>query len=158
MLAALAVAVACTGGSLPPSTPPDQLRPAIRCLINDARATDGLKPLRGSRTVHVAAQAHADDMMARDYFAHERPGWTFQDRLDLAGWWGGIAGETLETGCGGLATPSEAATALLASPPHREILLSSQFRRMAIAVVPFMVNSGDCPDPGTWVLDLVGPA
>lgn len=157
MLAALAVAVACAGGDLPPSAPVEQLRPAARCLVNEARAAEGLPRLRGSRMVWAAAQAHAQDMAARGYFAHSRPGWTLSDRLAFAGWRGGSAGEVLVSGCGGLGTPAEAVRGLFESEPHREILLSPDLRRMAIAVVPWMLDAGDCPDPGTWVMDLIGP-
>ncbi len=113
--------------------------------------------MRGSATVRVAADAHAADMIEHDYFAHSRPGWTFADRLALTAWPGGRAGEALAAGCGGLATPAAVVTGLMGSPPHREILLGPGYRRMAIASVPWMHGAGGCPDPGTWVLDLVGP-
>ena len=155
MLAVLAVTLACTGGDLPPSAPPDQLRPALRCLVNQARANIGVGPLRGSRKLRIAAQALADDMVARDYFAHG----DLMSRMLAAGFEQPFrTAEALAAGCGGLATPAAVVSALMVSPPHREILLSPDLRRMAIAVVPWAHGAGACPDPGTWVLDLVGPA
>jgi uncharacterized protein YkwD len=152
MLAAIAAAIACLGGTLPPSSPPDELRPALRCLVNEARAIEGLEPLRGSPSMHEAAQAHADAMIAGDFFAH---GDLMARALDAGLEEPLRLGEALGWGCGGLATPASIAAALLRSPPHRETLLDPDYRRMAIAVVPWISADGACPDPGTWVLDFV---
>ena len=155
MLAVL-LATACLGGGLQPSAPPEQLRPALRCLVNEQRAVVGVDPLRGYGAIRPAAEAHAQDMIANDYFAHERPGWDLMTRLALTDWPGGRASEALAWGCGSLATPAATVTGLMSSAPHRELLLSPHYRRMAVAVVPWSVEDG-CSDPGTWVLDLVGP-
>ena len=159
MLATLAaVAAVCAGGDLPPSAPVEQLKPAARCLVNRARERRDLRPLRGNARVAPAAWAQVNDMREHDYFAHERPGWTFEDRVDATDSRAPVFAEVLECGCGGLATPAAAVEALLDSREHREILLDPLLRRMAIAVIPWMHGGGDCPDQGTWAMVLTGPA
>lgn len=152
MLAALAVTL-CIGAGLPPSAPPDELRPAFRCLVNNSRASIGLPPLLGSRRLHDAAQVLADQMIAEHFFAHR----DLADRVRAAGFeepWS--LGEVLAYGCGGLATPLEAFNGLMGSPEHWEILMHPDLRRMAIVVLPAEpFPTSDCPDPGLWVVDLM---
>ncbi len=42
--------------------------------LNDFRASQGVGPLRQSSVLTLAAQRHAEDMRARDYFSHRSPG------------------------------------------------------------------------------------
>lgn len=49
---------------------------------NRARSENGLRPLALSAELSAAAQAHAEDMLARGYFAHESPeGESTQERV-----------------------------------------------------------------------------
>jgi uncharacterized protein YkwD len=55
-------------------------------LVNEARAEAGLDALSYSASLAEAAQQHAEDMLERDYYAHETPGGeTFADRIREAG-------------------------------------------------------------------------
>lgn len=153
MLAALAATLICAGVSLPPSSPPEQLRPAIRCLVNTTRAAHGLGPVHGARRLRRAVtQRHLNDMIRHRYFAHGDYG----ERLFEAGLGDRPAGEVMVTGCGDFATPAGAFMGLMGSPEHRAVLLDRELTRMAVAVAPWSLMP-TCVGPGTWVLDLIGP-
>ena len=47
---------------------------ALFAWINEARAENGLRPLRPSAQLDAAAATHACDMAANAFFAHARPG------------------------------------------------------------------------------------
>ena len=71
--------------------PRDELRQLALELVNDSREEHGLPPLRLEDELTQAAQAHAEDMLRRGYFAHESPeGGTLMDRYRAAG---GAAGK-----------------------------------------------------------------
>jgi len=104
--------------------------------INHVRAEHGLVPLRASHGLHVAAQRHSADMIARDYFGHTSPtGSTLYRRIMTSGfvywgeWW---AGEDLAWGTGTYGTPRATLRMWLASPEHRAILLSSRYRLIGL--------------------------
>lgn len=60
--------------------------PLALSLVNDARADEGLDPLKIDATLADAAQVHADDMLARDFYSHTGPdGDDVQDRVIEAG-------------------------------------------------------------------------
>jgi len=55
-------------------------------LVNQERAQEKLPPLELEKKLNEAAQAHAADMLARDYYAHESPeGKTVSDRFQAVG-------------------------------------------------------------------------
>jgi uncharacterized protein YkwD len=55
-------------------------------LVNQERARENLPPLVLENKLNEAAQAHAADMLARDFYAHESPeGKTVSDRFQAAG-------------------------------------------------------------------------
>jgi uncharacterized protein YkwD len=96
---------------------------ALQCLVNRLRREHGLRPLRGERHLHRAAQRHAADMAAHDFFDHVSPGGaTLQRRVRRTGYlrrarrW--RLGEALAWGRGGTARPAAILRALLASPAH----------------------------------------
>jgi uncharacterized protein YkwD len=62
------------------------LRKLALDLVNEARAAENLPPLELEKKLNEAAQAHAADMLARDYYAHETPeGKTVSDRFQAVG-------------------------------------------------------------------------
>lgn len=66
----------------------------IAALVNAERAKAGCSPLRVDGRVQAAAQAHADDMAARNYYEHVSPeGRHADDRMDTAGYPAGKWGE-----------------------------------------------------------------
>jgi uncharacterized protein YkwD len=127
------------------------LRRALRCAVNAERARHGLRALQRDRRLGHAATAHARDMVARGYFAHERPGWTLRGRLSAARWNGSAAGEAIAWGCGGLGVPRAVLAGWLASPPHRAIVLGP-YGRVGVGLA-LGAPGQSCSGAGTWVLD-----
>jgi len=55
--------------------------------INDRRTANGLEPIAYDPTLASIAEDHSQDMIDRDFFAHENPdGDDFDDRYDRAGY------------------------------------------------------------------------
>jgi len=144
---------ACAGTAAAPGAQPNVLlRRAARCAVNAERRARGLAPLRGSRRLGRAANAHAADMVAHRYFAHERAGWTLTGRLRAAGW-NRDAAEAIGFGCGGLGTPAAVVQSWMASAPHRAILLGRAWHRAGIGLAVGSPLAMPCENAGTWVLD-----
>jgi len=107
---------------------PAVLRRAMLCLVNHARMSSGLSPLRAERHLARAAARHAADMGRRHYFAHVSPnGKSPLSRARSAGWRGGV-GEVIAWGSGTLSSPRATLRAWLNSPPHHAILLGAGHR------------------------------
>ena len=143
---------ACANASAAPGSVDNAaLRRAMRCLVNQERAGQGLRRLRRNGDLGEAARRHARDMVERGYFAHERPGSTLGSRLRAAGWTGEVAAEALGWGCGGLGVPRAVLDGWLASPKHRDIVLGrNNHGGVGLAVgAPYPT---DCPGAGMWVL------
>ena len=57
-------------------------RTAMLVKLNQVRAKHGLRAVRPSLLLRLAAKRHSDDMVLRDYFAHTTPGGgTVYDRI-----------------------------------------------------------------------------
>jgi uncharacterized protein YkwD len=137
------VALAATDGSSAsgsPTCPPGGIdRAAIACELNVARAQAGLPPVRARPALERAATAHAEDMVARGYFAHETPAGTGPaERARRAGYLDGAVrwriGEVLIWSRGTPLTAEAAVTAWLGSPDHRRILLRRAFRDIGVGI------------------------
>ena len=124
----------------------DQVRAATTCLVNLQRRHDGLAPLVDDGQLQGVAQAHSDDMVARDYFDHTSPsGATATDRIlhsgyvsDAVSW---AIGENIAYGTMNLATPSEVVTAWMNSPGHRANILDPGYRQTGMGVTPAVASS-----------------
>jgi hypothetical protein len=155
-LARIAAAEACPGmfaspGSL--STP--AARKAVLCLLNAVRKYFAKRALKGNRKLNRAAQRHATDMVARDFFAHEAPdGTALEDRLRKARFRirGGIA-ENIGAGSGPYSSPMAVIISWYWSPPHRTNMLDAGFRLAGIGVTRRMPFD-TAPDAGTYDLTL----
>ena len=92
---------------------------------NNQRNANGRKPLTLNSKLSQAAQAKANDMVARNYWSHNTPDgqepWVF---FANAGYQYIKAGENLAYG---FLTSSEAVTGWMNSPSHRENLLDADF-------------------------------
>jgi uncharacterized protein YkwD len=109
-----AVAGQCSGA---------KIRRAIRCVINQQRALNGLNRLGSNRRLARAANRHAADMARHNYFSHvSLSGTDPLRRVRAAGWRRGV-GEALAWGCGPQASPAAIVAAWLGSPAHRAIIL-----------------------------------
>jgi uncharacterized protein YkwD/uncharacterized membrane protein required for colicin V production len=105
---------------------------ALLALVNGERERAGLPALAPEGALVPIARAHAVEMFAQGYFAHESPatGSPF-DRLDAAGVAYLAAGENLA-----YAPAIEIAhRGLMASPGHRANILSPAFGRAGIGIV-----------------------
>ncbi len=51
----------------------DDLEERAFAAINRERVTNGLSPLRHAQDLCAVARAHSEDMITRDYFAHQSP-------------------------------------------------------------------------------------
>jgi uncharacterized protein YkwD len=152
LLPASAQAACANTSAAPAATAASAMRGAVLCLVNEQRARRGLGALRADARVTRAAGRHARDMVARRYFAHQRPGGPdLGDRLRAAGVRWRAAGEAIAYGCGPRATPRATVRAWMNSPPHRAILLSRSFGSAGVGVANRAPVS--CDNGATWVLN-----
>ena len=105
----------------------------IVALTNEKRAQAGLSPLEFNPTLSSAAKAKGEDMLARDYWAHVAPDgtqpWKF---FTDAGYKYRYAGENLARDFG---DANSAVEAWMASPTHRENVMSAKYKDIGLAVV-----------------------
>jgi uncharacterized protein YkwD/uncharacterized membrane protein required for colicin V production len=101
-------------------------------LVNRERVKVGLKPLKPDSALQAVARAHARDMLARGYFAHDTPeGVDPFDRMEAAGIRYLTAGENLA-----LAPTVELAhSGLMNSPKHKENILYPDFGHLGVGVI-----------------------
>ena len=92
-----------------PSVPPTAFEAELLGLVNEARAqghdcgTEGVFGAAGAVTLEprlsTAAQAHADDMNAKNYFSHTgQDGSSIGDRVDRTGYAWRLVGENIGSG------------------------------------------------------------
>ena len=110
-------------------------------LHNESRAEHGVGPLCVQENLMAAAQGHAEDMIERDFYAHETPeGLTPGDRITSVGYPFATYGENnnrVSGGYGGDPGRGELRDAFegwMQSPPHRENLLNPAFREVGVGL------------------------
>jgi uncharacterized protein YkwD len=145
-------AAGCPGASASAtSASPGKLRAALLCIVNNKRRAHGVGALKVNKRIQRAAGRHARDMERHHYFAHQRPGGPdLTQRLHRAGWYGHAWGEAIAYGCGSVGSPRGTVRAWMHSPPHREIILSGNYRQGGVGVT----DSAPCGAGGMWVLDV----
>jgi uncharacterized protein YkwD len=99
--------------------------------MNDARAQNGLAPLKTDPTLRKAAGSYSHEMLAGGFFDHRN----FVARMMRFGVRGPFVGENLAWGVGETSTPAAIVAGWLASPTHRANLLSPRFRRVGLGTV-----------------------
>ncbi len=109
----------------------DRARADALDLVNAERALLGIAPLRYNALLEQAAQAHADDMAARQYFAHVTPdGKSPLDRITATGYFNPPCADCLystayaENIGKAQRTPSEIVKAWMHSDEHRKNILN----------------------------------
>jgi uncharacterized protein YkwD len=140
--AGAAAAVACPGAGLRPSARNiPAVDAATLCLVNRVRAAHHLRSLRANPELGHVASGQVSHMMRMDYFADIRP--TGQTPLSLVSATrypihalSVSVGQNIAWGTGSLATPAHILAAWMASPPHRAIVLSREYRDAGVAVTP----------------------
>ncbi|WP_050986770.1 CAP domain-containing protein [Streptomyces somaliensis] len=101
-------------------------------LVNAERAGAGCPALRVDDRLQRAAQGHADDMAARDYYAHDTPeGRGPGDRIGAAGYRWSTWAENIHRGPG---DPAAAVRGWMESPGHRANILNCAFRDIGVGV------------------------
>ena len=129
----------------------------IFCLMNAMRENAGLPDLEQQDELARASVDHSQDMVDNKYFAHDS-----QDGRDVVarlkavdyippdGEW--IVGENLAWGSGALSTPRALVNAWMNSPPHRENLLSADYKEVGMGAVLGTPDS-EAPDGITVTTD-----
>jgi uncharacterized protein YkwD len=145
-------ATTCANASLlPTGHNSGKIRSAITCLINGARAAQGLGAVRGNKRLKRAATSHTRDMLSNHYFDHQRSGGpSFVQRLQHVGYWPASAGENIAYGTGALASPYQIFVAWMNSPPHRANILNPAFSAIGTGVAP---GCPTAPDGATFTSD-----
>ncbi|WP_354699335.1 sporulation protein [Paraconexibacter sp. AEG42_29] len=101
-----------------------QARTALKCALGKLRSDAGLSAYRESPKLTSAAQDHANDMIARDYFDHVSPGGSDPGtRAKKAGYPNAYVGEIIAGG----STADENIALWLDSPPHKTAMLSTRY-------------------------------
>jgi len=111
----------------------DLTKTALVNLTNQERKTAGLQPLKSNERLEIAAYLKAQDMVEKDYFAHQSPsGKTPWAWLKEANYSYKYAGENLAVG---FLDSGEVIQAWQESPAHRKNLLNPNYQEIGIAVV-----------------------
>jgi uncharacterized protein YkwD len=130
---------------------------AVRCLVNAQRVAHGLAPLRPSRQLRVAAEAHGADMVTHRFFDHVSPlRGAITDRARRAGYVRSddyALGENIAWGEGELSTPDAIVTAWMNSPGHRAVILDRHFHDVGIGITAGVPVDSELPG-ATFVLDV----
>jgi uncharacterized protein YkwD len=121
---------------------------ATLCLIDQIRAVYHLCPLRTNHELQTAAGAQAYDMVSQDYFSHVSPsGQTPTTRVAATRYPAHSrrvsTAQNIGWGTGHYATPASMVAAWMQSPPHRAIILTSEYRDAGVGVaipVPSVVE------------------
>ena len=127
----------CAGaGASPRSASRERLERATLCLLNEQRTRRGLAPLRRSARLSGAARRHATAMVRGKFVSHTSPsGTTIADRIRGSGYltrrpW--AVGEVIAWSA--RATPARQVRALMASPPHRRVILTPTYLDAGVGV------------------------
>jgi uncharacterized protein YkwD len=115
------------------------LKKSLLDLVNQRRASHGLRALRRSSALDKAARWQSRDMVSRGYFGHERRGGpSLPQRVRRTGYLSGARGwdlgENLALG-EGVQSAGAIVAAWMASPIHREEILYRRYRQIGIGLV-----------------------
>jgi uncharacterized protein YkwD len=131
----LAPAANC-GDQVTLTQPQHQFERSLRCLINHARARQGMNQLRKKPALQQSAHRKAGDILDCQDFAHTACGrdtfYWFERVGYLIGCFG--VGEDLAWGNGSLATARSTMARWLHSPEHRQVILNPRYESLGVAV------------------------
>jgi hypothetical protein len=107
-------------------------------LTNNERANAGLPPLVMDERLNDAARRKAADMFAKNYWAHVSPTGTKPWAFIMAAGYNYLhAGENLARD---FSNPETAMAAWMASPTHKENIMSGRYQNIGIAVADGTLN------------------
>lgn len=122
----------------------------VIALTNTERSTHNVGTLTSNSLLTAAAQAKANDMAAKGYFAHVSPDgtepWAW---VKAAGYTYQYAGENLAVR---FTDSNEVVQAWMASPSHRENMLKSQYTEIGIGVAQGEFKG----EPATYIVQYFG--
>jgi uncharacterized protein YkwD len=145
--------------STTPPTPPasggsktEQYRTEVIRLVNVERAKVGCTALKANSALTEAAQAHASDMLANNYFSHDSQNGTNPfDRMTAAGYHWSAAAENIAAG---QQTPADVMQSWMNSDGHRANILNCGLKDIGVGYA-----AGSGADYGQyWVQDFGSPA
>jgi uncharacterized protein YkwD len=114
----------------PASASPDLNR--VIELTNEHRRAAGCSNLTWNPALAQAAQHHATDMAANNYFSHtSRSGTSFATRIRRAGYRYRMVAENIAAG---QQSPEEVVATWMASPAHRANILNCRLRHVGIGL------------------------
>jgi uncharacterized protein YkwD len=129
-----------------------EARTATLCLLNKERRQRGLRALRDNSRLERASQRHANDMSARNYFAHG----DFVGRIRAARYLknarGYTVGENIAWGSWDYATPASIVDGWMHSPGHKANILNGRFHEIGLGVARGAPARGQ-DRAGTYVTD-----
>lgn len=116
----------------PPPTAQDNSQQAqVVALVNQFRAEAGCGPVSTNAQLTDAAQKHASDMSARDYFSHDTPeGVTFDQRIRAAGY----DKPGAENIAKGASTAAQVMDMWMNSPGHRRNILNCDLNALGVGL------------------------
>lgn len=118
----------------------ERVRAGILAEVNTERKKAGVPPLRANSLLDKAAQRHAEDMLARGYFAHESPAQkTVRERAREAGYDWRTIGENIAEG---QFTVDEVMKTWMNSPGHRRNILDPDFQELGVGLALGRSGSG----------------
>jgi uncharacterized protein YkwD len=123
----------CPGGEDASATSAAQAQ-VMLCLVNYARAREGVRPLLFSEPLNASAAAKARDIVGCREFSHEACGRPSNATLRDVGY-RGTWGENLYVAEGPLVAPRPALDGWLNSHGHRENLFRPEWRTIGIAAL-----------------------
>ncbi|HEY6321180.1 MAG TPA: CAP domain-containing protein [Thermoanaerobaculia bacterium] len=127
-------------------------RSALLAAVNAARRAAGRPELADDPRLDAAAQTHAEDMLARSYYAHRgQDGSTPRSRVEAAGFAAASVAENIAARHLGA---DEAVAGWMSSSDHRRNILDPTLTSLGAGVA---VGTYDHPYQVLWVLDLARP-
>lgn len=120
-------------------------REAIIRLTNETRASSGLSPLHENTLLNVIAEARAEDMFEKQYFAHVSP--TGEQASDIAqriGYQYRIMAENI--GSGRFLTNQKVIDGWMQSPGHRKNILAVDIEDIGAAIIKGRLDGNE-----TWI-------
>jgi uncharacterized protein YkwD len=151
---ARAVAAGCANVTLlPTAADAAAIDGATLCLVNQIRAAHHLHRLHANRYLLGVAASQVKTMVSWDYFADVRP--SGQTPLSLVGVTrypahaaGFAVGQNIAWGTGSFSSPAHIVGEWMASPPHREVILTGEYRDAGVAVKPAVPGVLRAEHPG----------
>ncbi len=125
------------------------VRAALLAAVNAARRDAGVAALAADPRLDAAAQAHADDMLARSYYAHQAPeGTNPRARVEAAGIAAALVAENIAARH---LSPASVMAGWMASAEHRRNILDPRLNSLGTGVA---LGAYEHRYQVLWVMDL----